>query len=94
MEDAQWYWRTHHGPVIRHQAHGSGIIRYQQVHRDEPEHDFPKQFSGIEIDPYLGHAEVWMDRNSMGNPTPENKAASRLYEDEANFIDFSRSSMF
>ena len=36
-----------------------------------------------------------MDRSSMGNPTPENKAASRrAYEDEANFIDFSRSSMF
>ena len=96
MEDAQWYWRTHHGPVIRRQAHGSGIIRYQQVHRDEPKLTTALNSSrGSEIDPYLGHAEVWMDRSSMGNPTPENKAASRrAYEDEANFIDFSRSSMF
>ena len=31
----------------------------------------------------------------MGNPTPENRvAAKRAYEDEANFIDFGRSSMF
>ena len=36
-----------------------------------------------------------MDRTAMGNPTPENRAASkRAYEDEANFIDFARSSMF
>jgi len=36
-----------------------------------------------------------MDRNSMGNPTPENRAASRrAYDDEAKFIDFSRSTMF
>ena len=96
VEEAQWYWRTHHGPVIRRQAHGSGILRYQQVHRDEPELTAAINSSrGSEIEPYLGHAEVWMDRNSMGNPTPENKAASRrAYEDEANFIDFERSSMF
>ena len=96
VEEAQWYWRTHHGPVIRRQAHGSGILRYQQVHRDEPELPAAINSSrGSEIEPYLGHAEVWMDRNSMGNPTPENKAASRrAYEDEANFIDFERSSMF
>ncbi len=96
MEEAQWYWRTHHGPVIRRQAHGSGIIRYQQVHRDEPElTDGINRSRGSKVEPYLGHAEVWMDRSVMGNPTPENKAASkRAYEDEANFIDFARSTMF
>jgi len=96
VEEAQWYWRTHHGPVIRRQAHGSGILRYQQVHRDEPELTAGINGSrGSTVEPYLGHAEVWMDRTAMGNPTPENKAASkRAYEDEANFIDFARSSMF
>ncbi|HBV25444.1 MAG TPA: hypothetical protein DEB44_05895 [Acidimicrobiaceae bacterium] len=96
MEEAQWYWRTHHGPVIRRQAHGSGILRYQQVHRDEDQLTKALNVSrGCEVEPYLGHAEVWMDRSSMGNPTPENKLASRrAYEDEANFIDFARSTMF
>jgi hypothetical protein len=43
----------------------------------------------------MGHAEVWFDRASMGNPTPENKIASRrAYDDESKFIDFARSSMF
>tara|TARA_B100001250_G_C19743030_1_gene763938 strand:+ start:156 stop:929 length:774 start_codon:yes stop_codon:yes gene_type:complete len=96
MEEAQWYWRTHHGPVIRRQAHGSGIVRYQQVHRDEPElTEGINRSRGSKIEPYLGHAEVWMDRSAMGNPTPENRAAAkRAYEDEANFIDFERSTMF
>ena len=96
MEEAQWYWRTHHGPVIRRQAHGSGIVRYQQVHRDEQElTDGINSSRGSKVEPYLGHAEVWMDRSAMGNPTPENRvAAKRAYEDEANFIDFGRSSMF
>ena len=82
--------------MIRRQAHGSGILRYQQVHRDEPDLTASINHSrGSETEPYLGHAEVWIDRSAMGNPTPENRAAStRAYEDEAKFIDFSRSTMF
>jgi len=95
-EEAQWYWRTHHGPVIRRQAAGSGILRYQQVHRDEQDlTDSINRSRGSKVEPYLGHAEVWMDRSAMGNPSPENRiAAKRAYEDEANFIDFARSTMF
>ena len=96
IEEAQWYWRTHHGPVIRRQAQSSGILRYQQVHADE--HSFTTAINRSRdstIEPYTGHAEVWMDRSAMGNAIPENRAASRrAYEDEANFIDFSRSVMF
>ena len=59
FDEAQWYWRTHHGPVIRRQAQGSGILRYQQVHRDEPELTASINSSrGSEIEPYMGHAEV------------------------------------
>jgi uncharacterized protein (TIGR02118 family) len=36
FDEAQTYWRTHHGPIIRRQAAGSGILSYQQVHRAEP----------------------------------------------------------
>ena len=96
IDEAQWYWRTHHGPIIRRQAQSSGILRYQQVHADE--HSFTAAVNrsrGSKVEPYTGHAEVWMDRSAMGNAIPENRAASRrAYEDESNFIDFGRSVMF
>ncbi|MDG2114829.1 MAG: EthD domain-containing protein [Actinomycetota bacterium] len=96
FDDAQKYWRTHHGPIIRRQAAGSGILRYQQVHRDEPElTEALRRPRNVADDPYTGHAEVWLDRDRMGIVTPERKAASRrAYEDESNFIDFTRSTMF
>jgi uncharacterized protein (TIGR02118 family) len=96
IEDAQHYWRTHHGPVIRRQAAGAGILRYQQVHQDEEELGAQLRGPrGMDIEPYTGHAEVWLDRDRMGIVTPERRAANRrAYEDECNFIDFARSTMF
>ena len=35
--EAQGYWYSNHGPIIRRQAAGSGILRYIQVHRFEDE---------------------------------------------------------
>ena len=66
------------------------------MHRDEQDlTDGINRSRGSKVEPYLGHAEVWMDRSAMGNPSPENRTASkRAYEDEANFIDFARSTMF
>jgi len=96
FDEAQLYWRTHHGPVIRRQAAGSGILRYVQVHRAEPElTDALRSARGTRVDPYTGHAEVWLDRSVVGVPTPERRvAAVRAYEDEARFIDFGRSCMW
>ena len=96
LADAQHYWRTHHGPIIRRQAAGSGILRYQQSHLDEPElTEAMRRPRNPEVDVYTGHAEVWLDRDKMGIVTPERRAASkRAYDDEANFIDFPRSTMF
>ena len=96
LDDAQFYWRTHHGPVIRRQAAGAGIIRYQQAHMAEPEISVGLQRArGDVAEAYAGHAEVWFDRDQMGIVTPERRAASkRAYEDEVNFIDFGRSTMF
>jgi uncharacterized protein (TIGR02118 family) len=95
LDEAQAYWRTHHGPVIRRQAAGSGILRYLQVHRAEPElTEALRRARGTEVESYTGHAEVWWDR-AAGLRTPEREVAGRrAYEDEARFIDFARSSMW
>ena len=96
FDEAQMYWRTHHGPIIRRQAAGSGILRYQQVHMAEPElTESLRRPRHTAVDSYTGHAEVWMDRSVIGVPSPERRVASlRAYEDESNFIDFTRSTMF
>ncbi len=95
LDKAQLYWRTHHGPVIRRQAAGAGILRYQQIHAAEPEiTQALRSARGTEVETYTGHAEVWFDR-AGGGATPERRAAARrAYEDEARFIDFARSTMW
>lgn len=96
LEDAQHYWRTHHGPLIRSQAAGSAILRYVQVHRDEPDLTEAMRASrGCTIEPYSGHAELWLDRSLMGDSSQRARtAAKRAYADESTFIDFARSSMW
>ncbi|MEM7220362.1 MAG: EthD domain-containing protein [Pseudomonadota bacterium] len=94
--DAQTYWRTHHGPIIRRHTPAQGVLRYVQVHRalDEPL-DAPLRKSRGCKAPYLGHAELWFDRAALGVATPERQAAAKAaYEDERNFIDFGRSAMW
>lgn len=95
IDDAQLYWRTTHGPLIRSHAAASGLLRYQQVHRfeSEPERAL-REARGTETEPYMGHAEVWFDR-SAPRRGPEAEAAGRAaVEDERKFIDFSRSSIW
>ena len=94
-DEAQLYWRTQHGPLIRRQAWGR-MLRYVQVHRfPHPLEAALREQRGTEVEPYLGHAEGWRDRAAQGISTPEGEAASaRAIEDERKFIDFSRSSMW
>ena len=92
LDEAQLYWRTNHGPLVRRHAAGAGLLRYIQVHR------FPhgletawREARGTEVEPYMGHAETWNDRATAAR-TPEGKVSrNRAFEDERNFIDFSRS---
>jgi uncharacterized protein (TIGR02118 family) len=94
--DAQHYWRTHHGPIIRRQAEASGIQRYLQVHRalDDELNDLLAAPRGTSVEPYLGHAEVWFD-HSNANRSAERIEANRVaIEDESTFIDFQRSAMW
>lgn len=95
--DMQLYWRTNHGPIIRRQAAGSGILRYVQVHRvlDDPMEEALRSARGTQTEPYAGHAELWFDRSALGATTPERrKAGERALEDESKFIDFARSTMW
>jgi hypothetical protein len=94
LEEAQLYWRTSHGPLIRSMAPAMGMLRYQQVHRFEsPIEAALRQSRGTLVEPYTGHAEAWFERG--GGSTPETAAAGRrAVEDEAHFIDFARSAIW
>jgi len=96
-ESAQHYWRTTHGPIIRRQAHGSGIKRYVQVHRvlDDELCAPLRDVRGCTVRPYLGHAELWFDRTALQISTPERvESGQRAIADESTFIDFANSAMW
>lgn len=96
LADAQRDWHTNHGPLIRRQAAASGILRYIQVHRaDDPLDAMLREARGTQVEPYTGHAELWFDRGALAGDAPEaREAGRRAAEDEARFIDFTRSSLF
>jgi uncharacterized protein (TIGR02118 family) len=92
---ARLYWRTSHGPLIRSQAAGSGILRYQQVHRFEtPLEAELRNARRTAVPSYDGHAEVWFDRSIARGGGEVEAAGRRAVEDEAKFIDFKRSCMW
>ncbi len=93
---AQHYWYSNHGPIIRRQAAGSGIMRYIQVHRFEDELEAQmRKARGTQVPAYMGHAELWFDRGVLGSAIPERRIANeRAIADESKFIDFARSSMW
>jgi uncharacterized protein (TIGR02118 family) len=98
VDQAQLYWRTNHGPIIRGVASGMRLRRYLQVHRYEDEVE--KQLRAgrkTAVDPYIGHAEAWFDRADLATigSTPEGQRAMEIaVEDESKFIDFKRSAMW
>lgn len=96
LEEAQLYWRTSHGPLIRRTAAAGHIKRYIQVHRYEDElEDTLREARGTVVEPYTGHAELWLDRAGTSVPTPERIRSGQLAaEDESKFIDFARSTTF
>lgn len=97
-DQAQLYWRTNHGPLIRGVAQGMRMRRYLQVHRYEEALEQQLRASrGTTVAPYTGHAEAWFDRADLLTiaQTPEGKQAMAIaVEDEAKFIDFSKSAMW
>lgn len=98
LDQAQLYWRTNHGPVIRGVASGMRLKRYLQVHRcEDPLEQQLRASRGTRVAPYYGHAEAWFDRADLatiGN-TPEGRRAMEIaVEDESKFIDFAHSAMW
>jgi hypothetical protein len=98
LDEAQLYWRTNHGPLIRGVAQGMRMKRYLQVHYyEEAAAQQLRASRGTTVAPYTGHAEAWFDRAELATVagTPEGKRAMALaVEDEAKFIDFPRSAMW
>lgn len=97
-DQAQLYWRTNHGPLIRGVAQGMRMRRYLQVHRYEEALEAQLRASrGTTVVPYTGHAEAWFDRADLLTiaQTPEGRNAMAVaVEDEAKFIDFPRSAIW
>jgi len=102
FDDVQRYWRVQHGPLVRQYGPALQIQRYIQVHRLEDEFNagFAKS-RGCLVPPYFGHAELWYEQQTPGETStkatqaPEaREGAQALYEDEARFIDFSRSALW
>jgi uncharacterized protein (TIGR02118 family) len=98
LEEFQTYWRDNHGPLVAKHSTAMAIRRYVQVHTlDDPMNQAIRESRGLQ-DPYDGVAELWWDNKEEAfeaSATPEGQAAaSELLEDERQFIDFSRSSLW
>ena len=92
------YWREEHGPLVKSVATAIGACRYVQSHTVLPQLNALMVESRGLLDPYDGMTEVWWQDSAaleIGMSSPEGiDAQARLIEDEARFIDFSRSRIF
>ena len=96
LEEAQHYWLSYHGPVLRNSVSGSAsIMRYFQVHRFDHElADQLREARGTQAEPYTGVAELWRARPGKSDPTSEGADADRIIKaDERKFIDLERSAI-
>jgi len=92
------YWREEHGPRVKTVAEAIGASRNVQSHTTLPElNGLMIESRGLQA-PYDGVTEVWWETMSaleLGMSSPSGAEAQRkLIEDEARFIDFSRSRVF
>lgn len=93
--DGQRYWRTAHGPVGEASAPLLGLMNYQQVHKIESSADAWLRESGSTfMEPYMGHAEMWIDLRDIRTGAEADAARRLAVEDERRFIDFSRSNLW
>ncbi len=97
-QDCLHYWMTAHAGLARRYAAAMGFRRYLQVHRllDEPLNEPLRQLSA-KAEPYVGIAEVWIDRVGLQTlmSTPDAAGArgfGLLGEDELRFMEMSRCS--
>lgn len=95
-EEFQRYWREVHGPLVRKYGAILGLRRYVQVHTRLPEGERRTDpLRGNMQEPFDGVAELWFDPAAATGTEEERRAAVRaLAEDEAKFIDFTRSAIW
>ena len=88
------HWSEKHAPLVRSLAGATQAQKYIQSHTIEPE--FNEAFLKLRgvAEPYDGVAEVWFESIESFQSPDAQEARKKLIEDEAEFIDFSRSSMF
>jgi len=96
--DFRDYWLTRHGPLVAAQAEVLRLRRYVQSHPfDDAASEAMRSVRGM-LPPVDGVTEVWWDSLEdfqAAYATPEGQAAGRvLAEDEAKFIDFSKSQIW
>ena len=92
------YWLEEHGPLVKSVADAIGASRYVQSHTVLPElNALMIESRGLQP-PYDGVTEVWWETMAAlehGMSSPQGiEAQTKLIEDEARFIDFSRSKVF
>ena len=98
LEEFHRYWREEHGPLVASVAEDIGARKYVQSHTiDTPLNQTLVESRGM-APIHQGITEVWWDsledlQTRMASDAGT-KAAARLLEDEAKFIDFSRSTIF
>jgi uncharacterized protein (TIGR02118 family) len=93
------YWKEDHAKVVTEVAGAMGIRRNVHNHTITTSIDQRlRQGRGAETEDYDGVAESWFDSlDALVAATSSGegwRAAQRLVEDEARFIDFSRSRIF
>lgn len=98
-QEFQSYWRGTHAPLVRAAASALGIRRYVQSHTVASGLDQSvREGRGLDPSDYDGVAELWYDSEqaliAAGETGEGRKHGAILAEDEANFIDFSRSRLF
>jgi uncharacterized protein (TIGR02118 family) len=97
-EEFHRYWLEEHGPLVASVAEDIRARKYVQSHTIEtPLNQALVESRGM-APIHQGITEVWwdsMEELEAAVATPEGAAAgARLVEDEAKFIDFSRSTIF
>jgi len=97
-EELVRYWLNEHGPLVRKFAAAIQAKKYVQSHTVAPELNQLFRDSRGLAEPYDGITEVWWDELASlkaGMESEAGRAAHQaLMEDEAKFVDFSRSRVF
>lgn len=97
-EEFQEYWLNNHGPLLQQFASSYKVCRYVQSHAiDTPLNKAVQDSRGISQE-YDGIAELWWESESEFidaiNSEEGKKLRTVFLDDEAKFLDFSRSAAF